>query len=506
MIFPGSQLLTVQAASNLLVTTTKPGEPMKSICFRATALWCVSAACLPAAAQAQDLPVYTKISWRAECPSEPKVQAKGLFGSLFAAVAPKLIGGAVDAAATALTEAGKNKEISSTARTEGYFYNVTAAADQLLDTKMNCVVVQHGRFATTQAEEATESWFRFEARTRPVAGLKFFQLEPVYVKASRFAEKRWFGPDKRSYSVALALSTPGAAAPFASATFNFTDLAEGEELKPGDWRLAQARSQPLALPADMPDVKREVEEREKAIAPYLIALDILGPAKPVSSRPPSVLGQDAAKQPLNNLCDAIITHNGKVPRQFALNDDRCAFAVDTARAVLDAKSAEIYRNADAVAWAKKQCPRHNPTEDQTLFAACGKDNPPKYAVKALGFFSTNTTLVETRPGSRFAAFLGAALSASKDDVTKAVVSRVVPDSTPVDTAAEEAAARDARRSLALADLAVAKAEDLLAEALSAVPSVASKVTQARIDLLNARIAANNAYRTAGLPVPFPSAD
>lgn len=262
----------------------------------------------------------------------------------------------------------------------------------------------------------------------------------------------------------------------------------------------------------MADVKRTVEAREKAIAPYLLAMDILGPPTPSSPRPEPELGQEPALGARKKLCDTIREHNAKVARPFALNDDRCAFEVEAARRELDRATAVVYRNAAAQKWARERCTGFDASKPQQgVLDACPDARPKTDEEKAnaavsLGFFTTAATLVETRPGSRFAAFLGTALSAAKDDVSKAIVNRVVPDSKPADPAAEEAAARDSRRAVTLAELAVTKAEDALAEAQAAVPRLQSKVTQAQIDLLKARIAANDAYRVLGLPVPYPSAD
>jgi hypothetical protein len=496
-------------------------EPMNTTWFKPTALCGLVAALAPAAASAQEGPVYTQVSWRGECPNGPKptesLGAKSLVGAVFAAVAPKLVSGAVDAAATALSEAGKSKDFSSSARVEGKFYIVTLEAEQRLSPDIRCMVVERGRFSSSGTKDAAEPWFRFEAHVKVLGGMKFFQLEPVYAKVHRFEQKRWFDAGKRSYSVSITLATPGAASPFASAAFSFADLTEGEELRFGDWRLAQARSQPLAFPADMADVKRKVEAREKALAPYLLAMDILGPAKPEAPRPPPVLAQEPASGALDRFCKAVREHNAKVARQFALNDDRCAVDVEAARLALDRASTQVYRNKAAKGWAEKLCPNFvDPKTDegksqQSVLDACpgaspDSDNDKASAVVPLGFFATSATLVETRPGSRFAAYLGTALSAAKDDVSKAIVSRVVPDSTPADPAVEDAVARDGRRAIALAELAVTKAEDALAEAQSTEPRVQSKVTQAQIDLLKARIAANDAYRVVGLPVPYPSAD
>lgn len=483
---------------------------MKANLLRVVTLGCVHAALVPAISHAQEGAVYTQVSWRDACPNGPKAAetlgAKSLLGAVFAAVAPKLVSGAVDAAAAALSEAGKSKDFSSSARTEAKFYTVTPTAEQQISGNIRCVVIERGRFLTAGSTDAAEPWFRFEAHVKMVAGLKFFQLEPVYLKASRFEEKRWFDPGKRSYSVSVTLATPGAASPFASTALSFTDLTEGEELKFGDWRLAQARSQPLPLPADMADVQRTVEAREKAMAPYLLAVDILSPAKPESPRPPTLLNQAPADDALDKLCTAIGRHNAKVPRAFALNDDRCAFEVEAARRRLDLASALVYRNSKAQVWARNLCPNHPGTVEVDVAAACPNAVSPTYTAQSLGFFTTVTTLVETRAGSRFAAFLGTALSAAKDDVSKSIVTRVVRDSTPVDPMAEEATARNDRRAIALAELLVAKAEDALAEAQAAEPRVQSKITQAQIDLLKARIAANDAYRSVSLPVPYPSAD
>jgi hypothetical protein len=101
-----------------------------------------------ATAIAEDTPLQTRVTWRDDCPNAPKpkdvsanaTSRSGLVGAVFAAVAPKLISGAVDAAAAALTAAGQDKAKTSTARIDSDFYRVNQLGDLILADRMGCVV------------------------------------------------------------------------------------------------------------------------------------------------------------------------------------------------------------------------------------------------------------------------------------------------------------------------------------------------------------------------------
>ncbi|MFN8892163.1 MAG: hypothetical protein ACK5Y8_00135, partial [Betaproteobacteria bacterium] len=73
------------------------------------------------------------MAWLDQCPSEPEqpgLQAFSGFGAaLIAAVGPKLVDGAIDAAAGALKAAGESKAESTSARAFYSFYSVNQMAD-----------------------------------------------------------------------------------------------------------------------------------------------------------------------------------------------------------------------------------------------------------------------------------------------------------------------------------------------------------------------------------------
>ncbi len=457
-----------------------------------------------------------------QCPSLPKDDVGNarlsFLGALFAAVAPKLVDGAIDAASGALKAAGEDKATSSTSRVDGYFYRVGQQADLLLNAPMGCVVAVRGRFGAGDSK-GDLSWandaastrgmqdviFRLEAQMQPIKGLKHFQLQPVYLEVKKFEEKSWFGKAYRDYSLALTLKSLGAAAPFGSAAFLFKELTEGKVLKADDWRLASSLSEPIPFPAEAADAERARVSRAKVVAPYQLALGILTATsdRPAPRPMPTAFTFSDIEKSAQGYCSELRDHNALVPKQFAINDERCAYKVDQARRSFEYLVEKMPLRQAVQDWAKEVCGPVVKGTDSKEDVCTNFSNDSKLTTAQYGFFSTFATLVETRPGSKFAALLGTALGAAKADLSNAITTRMVPDK---NEAAEELAARGARRGLALADLGVTQAEESLAEVLMEASPKPSAVTAARLEVVKAKIAANDAYRAAGQAIPYPELD
>ena len=488
---------------------------------------------LPLIACAEESPSVTRVAWLDACPSEPEQPGLQAFGGVAAAmiavVGPKLVDGAIDAAASALKAAGESKSESSSARVFQSFYTVNQMADLVPSPELQCVVVVRGKFASGPSH-ADFPWadkaetlkglqsidFRFEARMRAVNGLKSFQLVPILAELQRVQKRPWwsFGAQQaRDYNVSLALQVPGAASPFAAASFTIPDLKEGQRASFDNWRLAQQVSEPMAFPAAPADVDAARARREKAVAPLLAAVDILTPSEAGDPAPSLYVKEPGVMQALQAYCSAQAEFNSQLPEAARQLDTRCAqqFGVDEKRERLDGAlqtalraSTEQGGSGRSIEWATRVCkPRKLPPKDGPERDCEHFESDTSLTSAAFSKFSTSLTLVETREGSRFLSYLGTALGAAKEDMGKAISDRLIP--AVKDQDADEATSRAARRAIGLADLEVERAEQALAEALAALKS-ASEVTTARVALLKAKTSANDAYRAVRQPVPFPEVD
>lgn len=462
----------------------------------------------------------TRIAWLSQCPSDPApTQAQSnrvaFLGALVAAVAPKIIEGAVDSAASALKAAGDSKTVTTTAKSFADFYALSSSADLMVAA--NCLVVVRGTFDTTNASPMQwaknsdefkylqRAVFQLEAKLKPIRGLKYFQLVPQYLKVEEFEESSIFDRKDRDYVIAATFSVPGGAQPFGSMEMAFKDVTRQSELKDGDWRLRAATSLPIAFPPESLDATKAKAKREAEMAPYLLALDILAMPEPKAvEAAPDVYKDVEVTKKVKAVCDAIRKQNQDAGKQFQLNDERCAYPVAQARTALELELERANRNQERLAWARKVCPRYvkaDPAKD--VLASCPDMPTAEYlSGKTFTYTLAQLTLSETREGSKFAAFLGNALSSAKDDVSSALKEKILPK-TKAEKDGDDEAARAARGAVLIADLEVTKAEEALANELIQDPLKPADVTAARIALLKSKIEANKAHRNAGTSVPYP---
>ena len=494
-------------------------------------------ACAAFAAVAQPLPprppLETRVAWLSECPHDPDTKPgksaggkAGLGTALFAAVGPKLISGVIDLAATALKAAGDDRSTVTLARVDADFHKVMPEGD--IAARLLCLVVMRGEF-DDKVTDAAFAWagnhdaltplrrptFYLEARIVPLRGAKFFQLVPVYLQVDDFEKFSIFDPKDRDFVVAVSLKQPGQASAFGSAEFLFKDVERGTVLKPGDSKLRLATSRPLAFPEPDTAATQAKAKLDGLLAPYLLAVDIL--TKPPEHKPlpgaPSLFALDGGTRPASwsasqQFCEALREHNRRTPEAFRINDERCAYTLDEPRRLMEEELAKAYRSPLRITWAKGRC--GSDVAEKPSCPGRGLHVPlttaqAALATKSFTFFTTDLTLTETREGSKLALFLGNALAASKDDVTKVLADEWLPKTQKQLDEADKTA-RDARAATLLADLEVTKAEQLLAEVLAQKDKSPSDETAARIALLKAKIAANNAHRAEGTPIPWPEVD
>lgn len=476
-------------------------------------------------ALAMDKALQTRIAWLASCPSDPPKPAAHqnrslLLGALVAAIGPKIIDGAVDSAAAALKAAGQSETFASTAKSHTDFYLVNQEADLMV--AVDCLVVVRGIFEENKV--SSMQWalnsdefktlqranFQLEAKLKPLRGLKYFQLVPQYLKVGEFEESSFFDRNNRDFVLAGSLTIPGGAQPFGKFEMAFKDIVRDTEIKEGDWRLRSAASLPIAFPAESSDAAKARTKREAVLAPYLLAMDILGTveAKPFA-KAPDAYQDEGVQQKASIFCGAIKKLNQHLVRQYQVNDDRCTYPVVKARDDLESELEKAYRNAARQAWARSVCPNFRDADKaKSEPASCGADVPPsdvKLSNSRFTYFTTELTLSETREGNKFAMFLGNALNSAKADVSAALQKDLLPKTQAVKNSQEDTA-RTARTTVLVADLQVTKAEEDLADALIQDPLKPAVVTSARIALVKAKIAANDAHRKAGGTIPYPEYD
>ena len=464
----------------------------------------------PSEAAPLDVTLQTRVAWLSACPHQADDKSKfGFLGLIAGAVAPKLIEGAVDSAAAALKAAGQAKTSASTASNLSNFYGVTQEGD--LKVLNPCLVVVRGKFSSSGAS-STPAWadndqlrglssvqFMLEAKVYTLRSNKYFQLVPQYLEVTGFEDRSLTDSKDRDYTVAIAMSVPGGAQPFGSAELTFKDIAVGVIRNPNDWRLRGATSMPITFPPESADVTKAKTKREAQLAPYLIAIDILSPEDaPSPAAAPSLYAPATAASAADALCKAVNDFNHPLPKQFQVSDDRCAYKLDAKKSVLDAELTKANRSPARQDWAANICKTPLKDADGKIVGCKELSDDPKLDTAKFTYFTTQLTLSETREGSKFAAFLGTALGAAKDDVTAILKDKLVPK-----TQAQKDTEADDRAAVLLADLQVTKAEEELAATLLVEPAKLADITAARITLLKAKIECNKAYRKANLPSKYP---
>lgn len=483
---------------------------------------------------AADKDIQTRAMWLSSCPSEAEQAAvaggkkdgekggekdgdkgrAGLPAAVLVALAPKVIEGAVDVAAGALKAAGETKSTTSRARFSDDFYVLNGKGDLLV--RPSCLLIVKGDFGAKEGDKKDElgndeglrglrkASFYLEAKVKQVTGLKYFELEPVKLVVRELDHWRLFGSRKRHYNVAITLTLPGVATNFGSAQMNFPDVTKGLELKGQSWRLSSAASLAIPYPPASADALKVKESLEKKNAPFYLALSILSPGDSGPGEPRSVYLDPAVRSAAKAYCDSLVAANKARDKDRKRFDDKCDYDIELQRIALNDAISVAGRNTDHKVWAHKVCTFEPEVKENGIVKkAAGCENMPSADVRdefPYTRFSTEVVVTEASDGSKFALFLGNALAASKDEVSK-VLKDQIPKSEQVRDA-ENVAEAVAREATVVADLAVERAEIVLAEALSTKGENSVEVVDARVALVKAKIAANEAHRKAGTSIPY----
>jgi hypothetical protein len=437
-------------------------------------------------------------------------------GAVAVAIVPKLIEGAVDSAALALKKAGERAELAqSTGRTISRPYMVTQDADLKVSDEHRCLIVSRGHFPQpVESQEGTiasltdieDRVFTFEAKVQHLNGEPYFQLVPYRLRTGKFEGSSFWSPRKREYSVAITMAMVGSDKPFASTVFTFEDVPENDDWNPKTQASMRKKSVLLALPP-LPDSGKKAQAKQEAfIAPYVLAEYVIQAKSksipPTVEQPPSPLDSDAVRIATNDLCAKIKIYNKNYPKTPA-SDPQCSREITIARAKAESALLASQTPDALIDWAGRVCP--SPIikgKDKTISCGVTLVVPVKPDAR-FGQMVVDISVIEARDGNKFAAFLGEAIGSAKQGLVKAAEQQIIPSQKKALEEAGDAADRTAHRGVILADLAVTQSEQQLAELQATDSPTESSITAARALVIKAKIAANDAYRTADLPLPFP---
>jgi hypothetical protein len=450
----------------------------------------------------------TRATWMDHCPSEPP-PAKRLL-PLVGLVLPYLISAGVDYASAALTKAASDKADTSAATTDDYLFEINSVGDVHPAEKVRCLVVVRGTFdgansaadvanwATGELGGLQQPYFRFEAKIVPKVSGNIYQMVPVYVKSWKPESPSIFAATARDYNLSVSLTQINASEPFASTTFNMKVASPGAD---GDLHLDQLKqmaSGSLAFPSSLTDVAAQKKIREKRTAREITAATILD-AEWYSKQPREQPRPDEFADPVIQRAIAVYCKNIQAKNRMLTSDhqyynEHCIHDIVSEGENLEAAITRSLTSPKSVAWAAGVCKTYQPPLGN-IPAGCGLS--PN--ADPIGLFRTSVTLTETRHGAEWAKAFAKAVEDSKESIKSSAVSLLPSEREKAEQAAKNTA-RQASQGVLLADLAVEVAESELEE-LRGSNAKGSDIARARIELLKAKIARNDAYRKAGLPAP-----
>lgn len=456
----------------------------------------------------------TLAAWSPICPTAdkttPKPKIAPVIGALLAIVAPKLVDAAVDHAGAAIKAAADTESRATLALPVlERFYTVTNTGELSLAPEVGCLVIVRAKYPTPSASgqfdiakyDQDQLVFHLEAKLEPIGGLRYFQLSPKYLKTGKY-ELNSFWNSKRDMSVSVAMRSVSSPEPFASWTFQWQNLDPGAELKGDDLKLASATSGPLPYPTDLGDANSAKAIQAARVAPFIVAMDILDQSKAPAPLPrkPDDLKAPNVRGPLTAYCHELDAANKTLPEDARVIDRRCFVALNAAEEALKTQLGAAYKAKPSQDWANKLCPTYANDNKCTLPWATGIEE------SRFGAFVISTVLTESRPSNKFGLALASTITSSSDDMQKTLKEQVIPSEKKKAGEERDEKARETRRNMLLADLEVTAAESALSTLQAATPLDMPAIQQAQIELAKKKIAANDSYRKAGKPVPYPEFD
>ena len=542
------------------------------------ALALASAFGFPDNAKAEDRKPETRIYTFPTCPAtgpdvykDPSAAIGGLAplaAALVSAVVSPLIEGVVDKGVSALKEAAKDKDfpIASPDPVMKEFYQVGLSGETALNRQIGCIVLVRGEFETGKfppdvSKPADLLSKRIEAKFRVWAGngatpqlgndytrvkpgkLEFYfevvpvvsgdgktlGLRPQALQVENFASKDgFFGPSRRNYQFTITFADQFGATAFASADFKYEGVERGTSKEACVAKPAKTYCVPTELGgirgwySTKPiseDFAVLIKKRKANAVTLKTAVNALDPTPPMPMVPDDL---ENVIPKLGKYCRELEAEN-KLRRNGQQWDEACSPTLARAKreylyeeSVGTAKLAK--QQADEF-WSKKCLdPAGAPLarNDQNMVKCLETLAGTQQFVPA-GKFLLTSTIVETRPGNKLAAFLAptaekvapavkTALKEKFDPVEREKVAAAGAAKVTVDAKTK----REALNAITLAEEAVSAAQATydaaFAESADAPTDTTLKVAaiNAHIALVKAQIAANDAYRALDLPIPYPA--
>lgn len=429
------------------------------------------------------------------------VELAPLVLGLLTAVAPAVIEKAIDLAGTAATLAGQDTTVkSAVSSVQGNFY-ASRDGSLFLNKSLGCIVIARGRFRDDSRDPA-EGWVKANmgvlARAMGMQGNPGFYMEitlevsldrtafrlvPQYLYLGEPMEVSAWRSNARGLSISLSFSNAGADKAFASSILAFPELMPPFEA--GTRYLQGYRSNWMPLPAPSERtiyLTKEETDYQAQIKKAIEDLALVAPPRPRDAADAALL------QEQQRLCDLLKEdkkEDPSCPRSIALQKElltnlaKSQTDKDTRWANQQAKDKLDQWNAQHVA------SRNAAYEGKTVWLL---DN--------LQPFNLDVTTTETQAGSKLLKFVGDVLTAAKPAVKELATDKLAEYS-----AQSKASAQKASDTAYLAAI----------EAKTAVERQLLKVAQATTDddrntasveLPKLKLAANIAYRAAGLPEPY----
>jgi hypothetical protein len=491
-----------------------------------------------------------------------------LVAALVSAVVSPLIEGVVDKGVNALKEAAKDKDfpIASPDPVMKEFYQVGLSGETALNRQIGCIVLVRAEFETgkfpsgvskpgdplsKRIDDKFRVWAGSSATPQPgddYARVKpgklefYFEVVPVVsddgktlglrpqaLQVESFASKDgFFGPSRRNYQFTVTFADPFGSTAFASADFKYEGVERGTSKEACVAKPAKTYCVPTELGgirgwyATKPisdDFAALIKKRQANAVTLKTAVTALDPTPPMPTVPDDLANVGPK---LNNYCRELEASNK--PRTNGQQwDDACPSTLARAkREYLYEESVAATKLAKQQAdefWSKKcldpagaQLAKNDQNMVKCLEALAGTQQ-----LAPAGKFLLTSTIVETRPGNKLAAFLAPAAEKVAPAVKTALKEKFDPvEREKVAVAAASKAVtdaktkRDALNAITLAEDAVSAAQATydaaFAKSADAPTDTALKVAalNAHIALVKAQIAANDAYRALDLPIPYPA--
>jgi hypothetical protein len=513
--------------------------------------WLILLIGLVAPAQSNAAPDQTRIFLKPSCPVSGSIPNEaGAFAPFLLPIISAIIGpavkGIVDAASSAIQEAAKDQDNTWPPPPPfiGNYYQVGPAGDTYLNPDNACIVIASGVFGAndpahprpegtalinkiqqqfsgqTLQDRLQSVSFYLEVAVVPGEEKGYFGLRPQVAYVGKFnASSGPFGSSKHNFRVALSLRNIPDGKPFASATVLIPELKAGsgfidcDGVKPTVPCPHYDLGGIVGWYGTKPD---DAEVKAKADAQSAVAATLSRAVAPiVKLDSPMPEDKPDTQKALIAYCADIDRSNAATKREHPLDDAACPESVNRLkRAYLNVRSddlAKINKEAALAKW-NSLCGSKDgqPPFDQTPEGAA-KCLHSRFKPQNLGPFDVAATIVEVRPGNPLAKALAPVVGAAAPKIEDAITQNIDPSAKAKSNASDAAAKLGSSQAAKVAYAQEQVQESLFNAAQHAYAVAQNDPTQqtmltAKVALIQAQQAANNAFLKAGLAIPFPSAD